>query len=105
MMFVVCADDGDRIAVAVDDIETEQSVLRLELQNAAYGELSDLESITLPLQKARELADALTGMADAIERFHRDRQSTSIAAGAIGSIDRPSWADRSHLVLADIGPC
>ena len=88
MRCVVCADDGDQIAVAVDDIETEQSVLRLELQNTVFGELSDLELITLPVRKARELADALMRMSDAIEGFHCARYSELIAADTRRSNDR-----------------
>jgi hypothetical protein len=96
MRIVICADDGDQIAVSVDDIETEQSVLRLELHNTVFGEFSDLESITLPLRKARDLADALTRMSDAIERFHCARYPSFVTAGnprpngrTLGSTDGP----------------
>ena len=70
MRVIVCADDGDQIAIDADDVATEQAVIRLELQNPTYNETSDFECVTLTIKRARELAAALLTISEAIERFH-----------------------------------
>ncbi len=70
MRVIVCADDGDQIAINADDVATEQAVIRLELQNPTYNETSEFECVTLTINRARELAGALLTMSDAIERYH-----------------------------------
>jgi hypothetical protein len=70
MRVIVCADDGDQIAIDADDVATEQAVIRLELQNPTYNETSDFECVTLTINRARELAGALLTISEAIERYH-----------------------------------
>ena len=70
MRVIVCADDGDQIAIDADDVATEQAVIRIELQNPTYNESSDFEGVTLTINRARELAAALMTISEAIERFH-----------------------------------
>ncbi len=70
MRVIVCADDGDQIAIDVDDVATEQAVIRLELQNLTYAELPEFDGVTLTLTRARELAAALLTISEAIERYH-----------------------------------
>jgi len=87
MRVVIRADDGDEIAIDVDDLATEQSVLRLELQNTTFAEPAEYESVTLTVKRARELADALIRMSDAIEMFHDERRrQIPIGAIPIGSV-------------------
>ena len=70
MRVIVCADDGDQIAIDVDDVATEQAVVRLELQNLTYDECAEFEGVTLTINRARELAAALLTITEAIERYH-----------------------------------
>ena len=62
MRVIVCADDGDQIAIDADDVATEQAVIRLELQNPTYNETSEFECVTLTINRAREVAAALLTM-------------------------------------------
>ena len=70
MRVIVCADDGDQIAIDADDVATEQAVIRLGLQNPTYNESSEFEGVTLTINRARELAAALLTISEAIERYH-----------------------------------
>ena len=70
MRVIVCADDGDQIAIDADDVATEQAVVRLAIENSTYGEAVDFEGVTLTTRRARELAAALLTITDAIERYH-----------------------------------
>ena len=70
MRVIVCADDGDQIAIDADDVATEQAVIRLGLQNPTYNESSEFECVTLTINRARELAAALLTISEAIERYH-----------------------------------
>ena len=78
MRVIVCADDGDQIAIDADDVATEQAVIRLGLQNPTYNETSDFECVNLTIGSARELAGALLTMAEAIERYHNHAWSEQI---------------------------
>jgi hypothetical protein len=70
MRVIVCADDGDQIAIDADDVATEQAVIRLAIENPTYNETLDFEGVTLTTRRARELASALLTIAEAIERYH-----------------------------------
>ncbi len=72
MRVIVCADDGDQIAIDADDVATEQAVIRLAVENSTYGEVVDFEGVTLTTRRARELAAALLTIAEAIERYHSE---------------------------------
>jgi hypothetical protein len=65
MRIVVRADDGDQITVNVDDLATEQRIIRLELYNSMFNDIDDFETITLTIDRARELASAILCIADA----------------------------------------
>lgn len=78
MRVIVCADDGDQIAIDADDVATEQAVIRLGLQNPTYNEASEFEGVNLTIVSARELAGALLTMAEAIERYHHQSWSEQI---------------------------
>ncbi len=64
MRFTVRADDGDEVAVAAD---FDLRLITLAIENGLYGAETELESVKLRTDKARELATTLTTMADAVE--------------------------------------
>jgi len=70
MRVIVCADDGDQIAIDADDVATEQAVIRLGIENLTYSDAIDFEGVTLTTRRARELAAALLTFAETIERYH-----------------------------------
>jgi hypothetical protein len=67
MRVAVQADDGDEVTISADFLSVEQAIVTLEIENGLYSEIAEFESITLTIAKARELADALLSVADAIE--------------------------------------
>jgi hypothetical protein len=67
MRIIIQADDGDEVAISADSISAEQGVLTLAILNAWYKPESELETLTLTVDKARELATALQAVAEAIE--------------------------------------
>ncbi len=71
MRIAVQADDGDEVAICADFLSVEQAIITLEIENMLYGELSEFDSVTLTVDKARELADALISVADAIASVSR----------------------------------
>jgi hypothetical protein len=73
MQIVVCADDGDQITVNVDDLATEQRIMRLEFHNLVFDEIGDFEPITLTIERARELASAILSIADALGDETKDQ--------------------------------
>jgi hypothetical protein len=74
MRIAIQADDGDEVSVRADAVSIEQGIVTLEIENLLYDSTIEIESVTLTLQKARELADALLSTADSIEfvstRYH-----------------------------------
>jgi hypothetical protein len=74
MRIAIQADDGDEVSVRADAVSVEQRIVTLEIENLLYDSKIEIESVTLTLQKARELADALLSAADSIEfvstRYH-----------------------------------
>lgn len=71
MRIAIQADDGDEVAISADYLSVEQAIVTLEIENGLYSEISEIESITLTIAKARELANALLLVTDAIESANR----------------------------------
>jgi hypothetical protein len=67
MRISVQADGGDEVSISADFISVEQATVTLEIENAFYDSQTELESVTLSIDKARELARALLSVVDAIE--------------------------------------
>jgi hypothetical protein len=71
MRIAVQADNGDEVAICADYLSVEQAIVTLEIENMLYDEVSEFDSVTLTVDKARELADALLSVADAIASVRR----------------------------------
>ena len=67
MRIAVQADDGDEISIKADFVSAEQGIVTLEIENALYNSVLEIESVTLKLDKARELANALLSVVDSVE--------------------------------------
>jgi hypothetical protein len=74
MRIVVRADDGDQITVNVDELATEQRIIRLELHNLMFDGIDDFEIVTLTVVQARELASAILSVAEALGNDMNDQQ-------------------------------
>jgi len=75
MRIAVQADDGDEVAISADFLSVEQAIVTLEIENMLYSETSEFDSVTLTIDKARELANALLAVTDAIECVRRPRSA------------------------------
>ena len=67
MRIAVHADEGDEVSISADFVSVEQTVVTLEIENALYGSETEIETVTLTIDKARELAKALISVVEAIE--------------------------------------
>lgn len=67
MRIAVQADEGDEVSISADFISVEQAVVTLEIENALYNSQIEIETVTLTIDKARELAKALLSVAESIE--------------------------------------
>lgn len=67
MRIAIQADDGDQVSICADVISVEQAAVTVEIENALYDRDSMLETVTLSVEMARELAEALITVAEAIE--------------------------------------
>jgi hypothetical protein len=67
MRIAIQADDGDEVSIKADFVSAQQRIVTLEIENALYNSALEIESVTLTLDKARELADALLSVVDSIE--------------------------------------
>lgn len=67
MRIAVKADEGDEVSISADFISIEQAVVTLEIENTLYKSQIEIESVTLTIDKARELAKALLSVVEAIE--------------------------------------
>ena len=56
MRISVQADEGDEVSISADFISVEQATVTLEIENTSYDSQPELESVTLSIDKARELA-------------------------------------------------
>jgi hypothetical protein len=63
MRIAVQADDGDEVSICADVFSAEQALITLTIENSAYNPDTELESLTLTVEKARELAKALISVA------------------------------------------
>ena len=71
MRVAIQADDGDEVSIKADFVSAEQGIITLEIENALYNSALEIKSVTLTLDKARELADALLSVVDSIEFVSR----------------------------------
>jgi hypothetical protein len=67
MRIAVQADEGDEVSISADFISVEQAIVTLEIENVLYNEEIEIEIVSLTIDKARELAQALLSVAEAIE--------------------------------------
>ncbi len=67
MRIAVQADEGDEVSISADFISIEQAVVTLEIENALYNSQIEIETVTLTIDRARELAKALLSVTEAIE--------------------------------------
>ncbi len=82
MRIAVQADDGDELTISADFVSVEQAIVTLEFENGLYSEIAEFESITLTIAKARELADALLSVADAIEFVRKPVTDNLVGCGS-----------------------
>jgi len=71
MRIVVQADHGDAVTICADLLGVEQAIITLEIENQLYNAISELETVTLTVDKARDLAAALLTVADDLELVRR----------------------------------
>ena len=67
MRISVQADEGDEVSVKADVLSMEQDLVTLQIDNTLYNSETEIETVTLSIDKARELAHALLSVVDAIE--------------------------------------
>ena len=67
MRIAIQADEGDEGSISADYISAEQAIVTLEIENAIYNSDTDIEAVTLTVERARELASALLSVVEAIE--------------------------------------
>jgi hypothetical protein len=74
MRICIQADDGDEVSIKADFVSAEQGVVTLEIENSLYTSALEIESVTLTLDKARQLANALLSVAHSIEFVNMPRK-------------------------------
>ncbi len=67
MRIAIQADQGDEVLISADYISAEQAIVTLEIENALYNSEIEIEAVTLTIEKARDLAEALLSVVEAIE--------------------------------------
>jgi len=67
MRIAVQADEGDEVSISADFVSVEQAIVTLEIENTLYNSETEIEAVTLTIDKARELAKALLSVVEAIE--------------------------------------
>ena len=72
MQTVIKADDGDRLTIHADDLSIEQLTIRLEIENPAYSQAAEFDTLTMSTRSARELGLALIEAADLVELNSRE---------------------------------
>jgi hypothetical protein len=90
MRIAVQVDDGDQVSICADFISAEQAVVTLEIENVIYSLDSEFESLTLTVEKARELAAALLSVTDAIEFVRRPAKLPDWTVNGSRSMDPPT---------------
>jgi hypothetical protein len=105
MRICVQADNGDEVSIKADFVAAEQGVVTLEIENALYSSPLEIESVTLTLGKARELANALLSVADSIEfvstRYHPSMRELRSQIDA--SLDLFGWL-KTHPDFVGVSP-
>ena len=91
MRIAIQADDGDEVSIKADFVSVEQAIVTLEIENGIYNSESEIETVTLTIDRARELARALLSVVEAIElvslpRDLLDRKLHSLPRGIESSI-------------------
>jgi hypothetical protein len=97
MRIAIQADDGDEVSITADFVSVEQAIVTLEIENGIYNSEREIETVTLTIDRARELARALLSVVEAIEfvstpRDLLDRELHLRSKGAWASslpLDRP----------------
>jgi hypothetical protein len=89
MRIAIQADDGDEVSIKADVVSVEQAIVTLEIENALYSSETEIDAVTLTLDKARELANALLSVTEAIEfvstpKDPLDRELRQLSKGAWG---------------------
>jgi len=79
MRIAIQADDGDEVSIYADLLALEHGLITLEIENQLYSEISEFDSVTLTIGKARELAAALLTVAQDLE-FVRGTTASKLAA-------------------------
>ena len=54
MRIAIQADDGDEVSIAADFVSVEQAIVTLEIENGIYNSESEIETITLTIDRARD---------------------------------------------------
>ena len=103
MRIAIQADDGDEVSIAADFVSVEQAIVTLEIENGIYNSEREIETVTLTIDRARELARALLSVVEAIEfvstpRDLLDRKLHSLSRGLESSIHsvQSSFAKLGH---------
>ena len=79
-----------------DLLGVEQAIITLEIENQLYNAVSELETVTLTVDKARDLAAALLTVADDLELVRRAHpESVNKPSDYVCERPRmPLWANR-----------
>jgi hypothetical protein len=91
MRIAVQADDGDEVSISADFLSVEQAIVTLEIENMLYSDAGGYDSVTLTIEKARELATALLSVADAV---------TSVSQPSMKAVAAPRRAELSTAAAA-----
>lgn len=75
MRIAIQADDGDEVSIKADFVSAQQRIVTLEIENALYNSALEIESVTLTLDRARELANAVLLVVDSIELVSKSRHA------------------------------
>jgi hypothetical protein len=86
MRIAIQADDGDEVSIKADVVSVEQAIVILEIENALYSSETEIEAVTLTVDRARELARALLSVTEAIEFVSTpiNRELRQLSRGAWG---------------------
>ena len=91
MRIAIQADDGDEVSITADFVSVEQAIVTLEIENGIYNSESEIETVRLTIDRARELAKALLSVVETVEfvstpRVLLDRKLHSLSRGIESSI-------------------
>ena len=88
---VRAAIDGDEVSIKADFVSVQQAIVTLEIENGIYNSESEIETVTMTIDRARELARALLSVVEATEFVSTptdlpDRKLHSLSRGIESSI-------------------